>query len=104
MRRVARHLSVNLDAPLQGVPADDEELAATLAKLDARATSGREVGPNELEHARLLLERARLDRLISIARLRGAGESGPSITDLSRERQAVQVALGDVLSRLDGTV
>lgn len=104
MRRVARHLSANLEAPLQGISPDDEELAATVSKLDARATSGREVGANELEHARLLLEAARIDRLIAIARLRGPGESGPSITDLSRERQAVKVALGVVLSRLDKTV
>jgi DNA primase len=104
MRRAARHLETNLDAPLQGLPDGDDELTAAVADLDARAARGGTVERNELEHARLLLERARLDRLIAIARLRGAGESGPSITDLSRERQAIQVALAAVLSRLEKPV
>jgi hypothetical protein len=104
MRRVARHLRVDLDKPLQGLPADDDELVRTVTDLDVRAPRDREIGPNELEHGRLLLELARLNRLIDLVPLRGAGEAGPSVTELSRARQAVRTELSEVTSRLERPV
>jgi DNA primase len=104
MRRVARHLSTDLDRPLHGLPADDAELSAMVAALDARAPRGGDIGPNELEHARLLLELARLDRLIRVASLRREGEEGPSLPELAGQRQAVKASIGDVMSRLERPV
>ena len=100
LRRVAGHLRGRLEQPLADLPEDDDELAAAIAELMGRAARGGAVSADQLEHARLLLELARLDRAIASARTRVGGEAGLGITDLARERQGVREALGAVVSRL----
>src|SRR5581483_4231219 len=61
-RRAAAHLRTHVDAPLDGLPADDPELATYVSELDARAArGGASVRPGNLEHAWLSLELARLE-------------------------------------------
>ncbi|HSO98498.1 MAG TPA: DNA primase, partial [Solirubrobacteraceae bacterium] len=71
LRRAARHLIGRLDAPLSGLPEDDEELARVLAGLVALSGRGRAPDPDRLEHARLILEHSRLDRAIARRRAEG---------------------------------
>ncbi|HWF24017.1 MAG TPA: hypothetical protein VG275_01120, partial [Solirubrobacteraceae bacterium] len=52
---------------------------------------------DRLEHARLLLELARLDRAIRRTR----GEAGADVSTLAREREGVLGALRAVVGRLD---
>ncbi len=97
LRRVALHLRGRLTAPLSELPRDDDELARVVADLVARADRGGQVTGDQLEHSRLLLELALLDRRIARARAhRTAG-----ITDLARERQGVREQIGAVLSRIE---
>jgi DNA primase len=97
LRRAARHLATRTGAPLSDPPPDDETLARTMADLVAVAARGREPSPVRLRHARLVLERARLDR--AIARVRAQGGSGA--TELAREREQVLEQLHGVVSELE---
>jgi len=102
MRRGARFLSTNLPGPLPDPPGDDPELVIVLDDLVARAGRGRQVSTDELEHARLLLERERLRR--EIAYLRQRGGSGGSLPKLSAEYQEVLVTIKTVVTRLERPV
>jgi DNA primase len=73
-RRAARHLLEHLDAPAEGVPADDAELAALVAQLAVRAARGRGSAA-ALEGETLNLELLRLERAITAAR--GSGDVAP---------------------------
>jgi DNA primase len=99
LRRAARHLAGHLDRPLAELP-DDDELPRLIADLLSRA--GRLPDPNKhrLEHARLVLELARLDRAIRRARAEGA----TGISALAREREEVLKAVQAVVPRLEGPV
>jgi DNA primase len=98
LRRAARHLAAGrTHSPLTDLPEDDDELARTMADLVARAGRGSEVTADKIEHARLLLELARLDRAITRAR----AEKRPGITDLARRRQEIREEIGGVVSRLE---
>jgi len=97
MRRAARHLKGRLDAPLADLPADDDELARVVADLVDRAGRGPHVSAAELEHSRLILELARIDRLIARAR----AERAPGIHDLASRRQTVREAIGAVVGRIE---
>jgi DNA primase len=97
MRRAARHLTEHLEAPLADLPRDDDELSRTVADLVDRAGRGGSVTAEELEHSRLLLELARLDRQIARAR----AERRPGINALARSRQEVRGRLGAIISRLE---
>jgi hypothetical protein len=97
LRRAARHLATRTGAPLSDPPPDDETLARTMADLVAVAARGREPSPVRLRHARLVLERARLDR--AIARVRAQGGSGA--TELAREREQVLEQLHGVVAELE---
>ena len=97
LRRVALHLRGRLTAPLSGLPRDDDELARVVADLVARADRGGQVTSDELEHSRLLLELALLDRRIA----RAQAQRTAGITDLARERQGVREQIGAVLSRIE---
>jgi DNA primase len=99
-RRVARHLRGRTDSPLSELPPEDDELARTVADLVNRAARGGEVTADHLEHSRLLLELARLDRAI----VRARAERQPGITDLARQRQQVKSAIGNVVSRIEKPV
>ncbi len=99
-RRAAEHLRTRTESPLADLPSDDEDLARTVADLVARAGRGGRVGEERLEHARLLLELARLDR--AIARARTEGSSGTS--DLGRERESVLSEIRQVVARLESAV
>jgi DNA primase len=73
-RRAARHLLEHLDAPAEGVPAEDAELAALVAQLAVRAARGRGSAA-ALEGETLNLELLRLERAITAAR--GSGDVAP---------------------------
>jgi hypothetical protein len=100
LRRAARHLRDRVDAPLSDLPSDDDQLARAVADLVDRAGRGGEVSPDQLEHSRLLLELARLDRAI----VRARAERRPGIRDLARQRQEVRDAIGLVISRIEKPV
>jgi DNA primase len=98
LRRAARHLAANLDSPLANLPPQDEELARVIADLVQRAgrrSGDRPVSAEELEHARLLLDLARVER--ELIRLRAGGGGG--VTGLARERQAIRDSIDRVLAR-----
>jgi DNA primase len=103
-RRAATHLRAHLDAPLDGLPDDDAELATFLSDLDARAArGGASVRPGNLEHAWLSLELARLERAIELARASaGTAESGGtgSVSRLSAEREQVRTRLRSLSGKL----
>ncbi len=96
MRRAARHLAQRTRTPLADLPADDEEFARTLAGLVELAGRVPDPSAERLEHARLVLERDRLDRAIIRARGEGAGTG-----ELAREREAVRDAIRAVVARLE---
>ncbi len=92
LRRAARHLARNAAAPLSELPEGDDELARTVAELVALAGRGRAPTEERLEHARLVLEHARLER--AIARTRAAGGAG--VAELAQEREQVLAAIHSV--------
>jgi DNA primase len=100
LRRAAWHLRERIHAPLSGLPADDEALAKTIADLVALAGRGR--GPSEarLEHARLVLERAQIDRAIARGRARG----GSGINELAHARERILEQIHEVVARLEGAL
>lgn len=103
MRRAARHLVTRTAAPLSDLPGDDQELARTVADLVALAGRGSDPSPAQLEHARLILERARLDRAIRRARVppggRASGQAGS--LPLARERERVTAEIHAVMGKLE---
>ncbi len=100
LRRAARHLSGRASEPLRDLPPADEELAATVTDLVDRAARGAAPQPVAREHARLLLELARVDRAISRAR----AQRTPGIGKLARERQDVLAEIRALGVRLDETL
>lgn len=94
-RRAAAHLIAQIDAPLEGLPADDPELSTYVSELGARAARGASARPGNLEHAWLSLELARLERAIDLARASAAADPGEagSISRLSAEREQVRSRL-----------
>jgi DNA primase len=99
-RRAARHLAGRTDSPLAELPPDDEELARVVADLVARAGRAGQLSADQLEHARLILVRARLERAIRQARVEQKGEVGR----LAREREAVSAEIRAVTARLERAV
>jgi DNA primase len=101
LRRAAVHLAGHLESPLAGVSHDGEEdLMPTLRVLVERAERYPDATTDRLEHARLMLELARLDRAIRRAR----GEAGGDISALAREREAMLEAMHRVVSRMEAVV
>jgi DNA primase len=100
MRQAAHHLATRSDAPLSDLPADDEQLARVIAELVARAGRMPDVSEARLDHARLVLERDRLDRAIRRARVQGQFEIGA----LAREREEVLEQIHRVVGRLEEVV
>ncbi len=99
-RRVARHLRDRTESPLSDLPADDDELAGAVADLVDRAARAGEISADQLEHSRLLLELARLDRAI----VRARADHQPGISDLARQRQEIKAAIGAMVSRIERPV
>jgi hypothetical protein len=99
-RRAARHLVGRVGSPLADLPADDEELARLMAELVELAGRMPDVTPERVEHARLVLERERLDRAIRRARAEGRSE----MTSLAREREQVLEEIRGVVARLERAV
>lgn len=89
-RRAATHLAApgRLEAPMDGLPAGDRDLEQYVFDLVRRASAGSAVSAS-LEHARLMLEHARLERLIADARAAGAG----GVTELKRAEGAIRSQL-----------
>jgi DNA primase len=100
MRRAARHIAGRTHSPLADLPPDDEELARTVADLVDRAGRGGHVSEDQLTHARLVLERSRLERAIRRARAEGASGIG----QLAREREVVLEDIRQVVARLERAV
>jgi DNA primase len=100
MRRAARHLAGRTHSPLADLPAGDDELARAVADLVAEAGRERDVSDDQLEHARLVLEQARIDRAIRRAKI----ERATGIGELAREREAVMAARRAVYARLERAV
>jgi DNA primase len=96
LRAAARQLRGRLRTPLAELPPDDEDLARTVADLVTLAGRVPDPGPDRLEHARLVLERDRLDR--AIIRARTAGEP---TSELAHEREVVREAIRSAMSRLE---
>jgi DNA primase len=94
-RRAAVHLRDRLDRPLDDLPEDAPELATLVSELAARATRGG-VTPASLEHARLMLELARLERAIDAART----AKSLDVSTLGREREHVRRQLRELSGRL----
>ncbi len=100
MRRAARHLAGRTHAPLSDLPVDDEPLARTVADLVARAGQAGSVSPDQLQHAWLVLDEARLDRAIRRATAEGDG----SVSELAHEREVVRAARHAVTTRMERAV
>jgi len=98
-RRAARHLQQGTSTPLTDLPPDDEDFARLLAGLVDLAGRVPDPSPARLEHARLVLERDRLDR--AIIRARGEGES---TGELAHERERVREEIRAVVARLEETL
>jgi DNA primase len=98
LRRAARQLAEHPEDPRAGL-AEDDELVPVLDDLARRAERypAPDRNPDRLEHARLVLELARLDRAIRRAR----GEHGADTSALAREREGVLKAVRAVVSRLE---
>jgi DNA primase len=100
-RRAAKHLAGRVQTPLAELPSDDDELARTIAELlDRAGQAKRDVDADQLEHARLLLELARIDRAIAHAR----AESTPGIVDLAWQRKQIRDSLADAYTRMEKLV
>jgi len=97
LRRAARHLGGQIENPLAGLPGDDE-LAGVIRDLAERAARYPNATKARLEHARQVLELARLDR--AIRRARGV-EGGSETSALAREREQVLKAVTAVVARLE---
>jgi DNA primase len=98
LRRVARHIKeTGTRTPLDGVGAEDEQLLAALVDLAARAEAGQSVVSDSLEHARLLLERERLNREIRYRREHNAA----GVAALAHELQDVLGEIGALVGRLE---
>ncbi len=100
-RRAATHLGAHLSAPLDALPDDDPELATLVSELDSRAarSAGGAVTAASLEHAWLVLELARLERAIDIARNAHTGD----VSALGRERAQVHARLRELSGTLQGS-
>lgn len=96
-RRAARHIAPRTGSPLADLPPDGDGLARTVVELVKLAGRTPDVSEARLEHARLVLERARLDRAIRRARAGGGGE----VAALAREREGVLEAIRGVVGRLE---
>ncbi len=99
LRRAARHLADgHTGSPLADLPADDEDFARLVAELVQLAGRIPDPSADRLEHARLVLERDRLDRAILGAR--GRGVEGAGTGELARQRELVRERLRAVGDRL----
>jgi DNA primase len=98
LRSAARHLEGRTATPLADLPADDEDLARTVADLVARAGRMPDPTRDRLEYNRLVLERERLNRAILRARAGGDGDT-PA---LAAERRLIDEQLRR--AQLDGAV
>jgi len=97
MRRAARHLAEHLPNTAIEPPADDPELVFTLTDLLDRAGRGRSVSGDEVEHARLVLERDRLE--LEKKHLQGRGGAGAF--KVSAELHVVKEALRAIVARIE---
>jgi DNA primase len=100
MRRAARHIAGRTHTPEADLPPDDDALERTIKDLVARARRAGHVTVDQLTHARLVLDRARLERAIRRARAEGA----VGIGELARQREAVLEGIRQVVARLERAV
>jgi DNA primase len=96
LRRAARHLDGRMGAPLSDLPAEDEAFAKLMSGLVELSGRVPDPSPDRLEHARLVLERDRLDRAIIRVRGQGAGTA-----ELARQREVIRDAIRAVGANLE---
>ena len=99
LRRAARHLAANGQAPLGGLPADDDGLAREVAEIVGLAGRVPDPSVDRLEHARLVLDLDRVERAIIRARATGSGSA-----ELARDREAILEAIRAIGTKLERTV
>ena len=92
MRRAAQHLREHMEAPTDGVPEDDPELASLLMGLTVGG--GRDASIDDLDAARLQLELQRLER-----RIRAARAAGEPVTPWARQREKLQHEFDEAVER-----
>jgi DNA primase len=97
MRRAARHLAEHLPDTAAEPSSDDPELIIALTDLVDRAGRGRPVSTDEVEHARLVLERDRLMRDKKHRQQHGLA----GLHRVSSELQAVEDQRKAIVARLD---
>jgi DNA primase len=97
LRRAAAHLRVHLDAPTEGIPAEDPELARVVAELAVRAAH-EPARPTTLEVETLQLELARVDRQIAAARGDQGGEGG-AVASLASRRAELQAQFDEAIDK-----
>ncbi len=86
--RAAEHLRVHLASPTDGLPEEDQELAALMTELSVRAASGRP-SRETLRVEELQLELSRLDRAIAHASSDAEGQ----VTGLAASRTSIKKEL-----------
>lgn len=103
-RRAATHLRGHIATPEAGLPGDDAALATLMSELAARAARAADgptaVSAENLEHAWLSLQLARLERAIDNARL--AGTADGTVSRLGAERERVRTRLRILSGALQG--
>jgi hypothetical protein len=93
-RRAAAHLREHLEAPTDGIAAEDGELLSLVAELALRAAR-EPAGPATLEVEALQLEKDRLEREIAAGRSTGSLD----VAELAMQRADVVTRLEDALER-----
>ena len=93
MRRAAEHLRDHLEAPTEGLPDDDPELATLMMALTVDAAR-HEASSAELDAARLQLELQRTDR-----RMRAARAAGEPLAALAKRKQELKHELDEAVER-----
>jgi len=99
-RRIARYLRGRLRSPLAERPREQDDLADAIEDLAQRAERGGARTSEHLEHARLVLELARLERLLRRARV----APGLDPVELARERERVRGRIHAVALRIERAV
>jgi DNA primase len=93
MRRAAEHLREHLDAPTEGIPDDDPELASLMMALTVDAAR-HGASTATLDAQRLQLELQRIDR-----RIRAARAAGEPVADWAKRKKELKDQFDEAIER-----